>query len=144
MTFDDIKKAGDEIATGFENKLHGQSSDAQTDAQAHETTPTSCARFEHCAAPICPLDRDWRKRTHLPGEALCLYLRESVKPDAEANLTPYLPSELLAAVVNTAPAIVAAQGDIRRRLVRASRQTSMLASARRMNGVTASMGVSDG
>lgn len=142
MTLDDIKKAGDEA--GFENKLHGHGSDAQTDAQAHETKPTDCTRFDRCAAPICPLDRHWRQRAHLRGEPLCLYLRESVKADAGANLAAHLPSELLAAVVDTAPAIIAAQGDIRRRLVRASRQSSMLASARRMKRVIASKGDGDG
>ncbi len=144
MTLDDIKKAGDENATGFENKLHGQGSDAQTDAQAHENKPTDCTRFERCAAPICPLDRQWRQRTHLRGEPLCLYLRESVKADARAVLAGHLPSELLAAVVDTAPAIIAAHGDIRRRLLRASRQSSMLAGARRMKGVICTKGHGDG
>lgn len=38
-----------------------------------------CPKFDHCSAPICPLDEDWRVRKHLNGEAVCLWLREHAK-----------------------------------------------------------------
>jgi len=38
--------------------------------------PNHCPKFLKCSAPICPLDRDWKQRTHLKGERVCFYLRE--------------------------------------------------------------------
>jgi hypothetical protein len=124
---DSQEKAHRANSAGLEVKQQGQDSDAKTDAQAHEATPEHCPRFDHCDAPICPLDRNWLKRRHVDRDPVCLYLRESVKPNARANLAPHLRGELVAVVFNTAPAIIAAQGDIRRRLARASNQASKLA-----------------
>ena len=118
--------------TGLGNELHGQGSDAQTDAQARIQNPNECPRFEHCAAPICPLDPDWRARRHLVGDPLCLYLREAVKPEAEANLAPHLPRATIESLLTLAPTIAARHGDIRRRLAKAARASSKLASLRRM------------
>jgi len=44
-----------------------------------------CPKFDRCSAPICPLDPDVFRRVYLPGEAICFYLAESVKPGAEAR-----------------------------------------------------------
>jgi hypothetical protein len=43
-------------------------------------TPETCPKFNTCSAPICPLDRGWRRAVHLPGERTCYYLRCAVKP----------------------------------------------------------------
>ncbi len=37
-----------------------------------------CPRFDHCNAPLCPLD-DWTLRHHVKGEPVCFYLREAAK-----------------------------------------------------------------
>lgn len=118
--------------TGLGNELHGQGSDAQTNAQARIQNPNGCPRFEHCSAPICPLDPDWRKRSHLRRDPVCLYLREAVKPDAEANLAGHLPRATIESVLILAPTIAARHGDIRRRLAKAAQASSKLASSRRL------------
>jgi hypothetical protein len=45
-----------------------------------------CPKFEACNAPICPLDPDWRKRTHLGGDALCFYAGEYVKEGGQERV----------------------------------------------------------
>ncbi len=44
-----------------------------------------CPRFDKCAAPICPLDPDWRARVYRKGEPICFYLREFVKSSAKTQ-----------------------------------------------------------
>ena len=43
--------------------------------------PEDCPKFGGCSAPVCPLDRKWRERVHLKGEAVCGYLREAGKEE---------------------------------------------------------------
>jgi hypothetical protein len=40
--------------------------------------PHDCPRFDHCNAPICPVD-DWVRGHHVKGEPVCFYLREAAK-----------------------------------------------------------------
>lgn len=47
--------------------------------------PQDCPRYDRCSANICPLDVDWRKRSHVRGDEVCFYLTESTKADAAAN-----------------------------------------------------------
>ena len=47
--------------------------------------PEDCKRFIKCNAPICPLDKDWRKRKLKHEDATCMYLLESVKHGAEVS-----------------------------------------------------------
>jgi len=47
-----------------------------------------CPKYEKCEAPICPLDADWRERTHLQEDRICFFLSESVKEGAETRLEP--------------------------------------------------------
>lgn len=79
----------------------------------------SCPRFSKCSAPICPIDSEWAKRTHLRGEPVCLYLREFVKVGGEARLGCHVSAELLQAVRNTINPIQERYGHIRRALERA-------------------------
>lgn len=117
---------------GLEVKLHGHDSDAKTNAQARIKNPTQCPRFDHCGAPICPFDDGWRKRSHLRRESICLYLREAVKPGAEANLAGRLPSVAIESLFRVVPDIAERHGDIRRRLARASGSASKLAGTSRL------------
>ncbi len=132
---DQEKARASMTGTGLGNEPHGQGSDAQTDAQARLQNPRECSRFEHCAAPICPLDHDWRARRHLVGDPLCLYLREAVKPESEANLAPHLPRATIESLLTLAPTIAARHGDIRRRLAKAAQASSKLASLARLGRV---------
>jgi hypothetical protein len=47
--------------------------------------PKDCPRFPTCNANICPLDADWRKRSHVPGEEACQVVMEHVKEGADAR-----------------------------------------------------------
>ncbi|MDP1699045.1 MAG: hypothetical protein Q8L45_14875 [Xanthomonadaceae bacterium] len=93
-----------------------------------------CPRWESCAANVCPLDADWRKRSHLKGEPVCLWLREVVKPDGEAILRASIGDDAAAQVVAALPAIEAAYGTLRRALKRASQHGSRVASGRKLRG----------
>lgn len=96
---------------------------------AHE-----CPRWETCPANVCPLDADWRKRSHLKGEPVCLWLREVVKPGGEAILRASIGGDATAQVVAALPAIEAAHGTLRRALKRASQQGSRVAGAHKLRG----------
>lgn len=87
-----------------------------------------CPKFHGCNAPICPIDPDWQSCAHLPGEGVCLWLRELSKPAGEALLRGCVPTKLLEEVVGQAPAIISSYGDIRRQLNRASKTPSKVAS----------------
>jgi len=69
------------------------------------TSPTECPRYEHCNCPLCPLDADYQRRSHLRGEPVCLYLREAAKqqadhlegvPEPMASAAPSVYRELMA------------------------------------------------
>ncbi len=86
----------------------------------------SCPKFHTCSANICPLDRDWRKRTHLKGERVCFLLCEAAKPLANAIFRGAHRDDLLEKVLNVMPEITARWGDIRRALQRASKTGSRM------------------
>lgn len=88
-----------------------------------------CPRFEKCSANVCPVDPDWRLRTHLDGERVCLYLTEQSKPGGRAILAPVLSSDLLEEVARAVPEIIARYGPIRRAADRAARTPSRVARA---------------
>lgn len=44
----------------------------------------ACPKWNACNAPVCPLDREWRLRTHLDSDSVCFFLTEHVKTDSEA------------------------------------------------------------
>ncbi len=78
--------------------------------------PEQCPRFNGCSANICPLDQDWRKRSHIQNERVCGLLTENVKPGGEARLKGVLPAELVEQVVGQRGSIAARWGAIKRRL----------------------------
>jgi hypothetical protein len=43
-----------------------------------------CPKFQHCNAPVCPLDSDWQKRKHINGDRVCFFLMEAQKLNAKA------------------------------------------------------------
>lgn len=75
-----------------------------------------CPKFNACSAPVCPLNPEWFRARHLPGERVCLWLRELVKEGGEARVTHAATEELAARVAEVLPAIVASNSDIRSKL----------------------------
>jgi hypothetical protein len=77
-----------------------------------------CPRYDRCNAPICPLDPDWRLRSHLAGERVCRWLTELAKPGGERELECHLQPDLVERVVQISPAILShhalIQGSVRR------------------------------
>lgn len=49
---------------------------------------SDCPRYSQCSAMICPLDKDWVMRTHLPEERVCTYLREYYKEQGSIDNIP--------------------------------------------------------
>ena len=43
------------------------------------SNPKECHKYNTCSASICPLDDNWRKREHLKGERVCVFLTEAIK-----------------------------------------------------------------
>ena len=86
-----------------------------------------CPRFDHCNAPLCPLD-NWSTRHHVKGEPVCFYLREAAKHGGRLPLRGDIPTELAGKVSQAYQEIISSPcspwGDIRRRLVRATRSPS--------------------
>jgi hypothetical protein len=83
-------------------------------------TAIRCPKFEDCSAPVCPLDADWRKRRHLHGERVCLWLRELVKPHGVERVAEGVGRPLALALVETLPEVEASNSDIRHKLQRAA------------------------
>jgi hypothetical protein len=96
--------------------------------------PSNCPKFDKCNAPICPLDANHLQSCHIEGERICLYLRESVKPAAQAILEATLPGGMLAIIHEAAPGIVSRWGSIRRGLEHASLTGSTIARQPPMRG----------
>jgi len=65
--------------------------------------PDFCPKYEKCSANICPLDRDWKLRSHLKGEPTCFYLREYVKQGGIARLRGCIPKEMLEQIAFSPP-----------------------------------------
>ena len=109
-------------------RLEGLSKDvAQSLARVpRKLHPHDCPRFDHCSAPICPLDDNWRTRQHLKGERICFYLTELVKPGGMVRIDTRLSSKLAEEVSNTHPAIVARFCEIRYELKRAAKRPPRL------------------
>ena len=79
-----------------------------------------CPRFDRCSAPICPLDKDWRDRTHLKGEPVCAYLRRYAKDPLWGQKQGTVPTELWLKVVAVYPQVIARYVPIKKALKRAS------------------------
>jgi hypothetical protein len=91
-----------------------------------EYEPTSCPRYLTCSAPICPLDPDWPKRSHLHEDRVCIWLTELSKPGGEQRIRLPLEGAVAQRVVQTYPEISASYGVIRNRLVASSKTGSRL------------------
>jgi hypothetical protein len=86
-----------------------------------------CPHFDSCSAPVCPLASDWHRAQHLPGERVCIWLREVVKPGGIRRIATAATEKIADTVTQRLPAIMASSSDIRHKLVAASRSGSKLA-----------------
>lgn len=100
-------------------------------------TPEDCAKFDTCGAPICPIDPRWRERSHLAGEGVCLYLRETAKRSGRPPNGPTVPGELAQAAAEVYPEVITLYGPIRRALEKAAKTGSKLGRRPQSREVTA-------
>ena len=101
--------------------------DAPTCAHSIAVGTTICPKYNKCNAPLCPLDPDMFKRTMLRGEAVCYYLTEAVKPDAEAIFRERGRIELFELVSKFIQPMSECWGRIHRHLERARKSGSRMA-----------------
>lgn len=90
-----------------------------------------CPRYPACSAPCCPLDPDGWGRTMLPGERVCIWLTELVKPGGEQLVAQVLGDEPTRFVAQLLPEI-SEHYLIRRVLDRAAGFPSKLEAQRRL------------
>ena len=87
----------------------------------------ACPRYDTCSAPICPLDPNWCRSSHLPGERVCVWLTEPSKPGGEERIRSRLAEPIADRVVPVYPRIREHGGaNLRYTLDRASRTGSKL------------------
>lgn len=80
----------------------------------------NCPRYLTCSAPVCALDPDWRKRCHLPGERVCLWLTEFAKPSGSERIRLVLTEEQAQRVAEAYPNVLSRSSIIRNALQQAS------------------------
>lgn len=85
-----------------------------------------CPKFQHCNAPICPLDSEWYKRKHFYGDRVCFYLIEAKKQHAKANFELSGLGYLFEAIVSLTPAIADTFTPIKKALDRAALTSSRM------------------
>jgi len=83
----------------------------------------ACPKFESCSAPICPLDDDWKLRSHLDGERVCYYLTEYSKEAVRPILKEGLAAEHYEAIAEHYPRIVALHPPIKWQLSRSCKNS---------------------
>ena len=95
--------------------------------QNHYITKSEhCPKFIKCSAPICPLDPNWRARTHLRGEPVCFYLREYSKVGPRLKFEGGLTEQTHITLVRAYLGITAAFYDIKKQLKRSAKTGSRL------------------
>lgn len=85
-----------------------------------------CPKFDKCSAPICPLDGEWHKRSHLKGERVCFFLAEASKRGGRLPQDGPLSVEQRQTIERALPAIAQRYGAIRRRLCETSATPSRM------------------
>ncbi len=87
-----------------------------------------CTKFDHCSAPVCPLDTDYKARSTLRGEPVCLWLGEYAKDTNMAVLSSTVHAELYPRVAECYKHVLGNVGysDIRYRLKKASESKSKI------------------
>lgn len=86
----------------------------------------SCPKATRCSTPICPLDREWDRRSMLDDEPVCFYLLEHSKVDAKARFSKRGLGELYEVIDRALPALSSKWGRVRRSYERAKTSGSRL------------------
>jgi hypothetical protein len=87
-----------------------------------------CPRLDRCSAPLCPLDLQRPRRSHLRGEAVCAYLRELVKAGGPVLVRRAMAQDLFELIAAAAAELTAPASPVYWPLQVASRKKSQLAS----------------
>ena len=85
-----------------------------------------CPKFDHCSAPICPLDRDWKERHYCTGEPVCFYMLEYVKPGSRSRFRGGTAKEIYRVIRFLLPSILSRYAPLKRALKRALRTGSRM------------------
>jgi len=101
-------------------------------AWSSSATMRSCPKYDSCSAPVCPLDPNYQKSVHLPGERVCLYLREAVKPGGKAILRESCREDIAEGVLRVVPDVLSSVCTLKSALDRAKNTPSKLAQARHL------------
>lgn len=97
--------------------------------QLNRTTKSEyCPKFSKCCAPICPIDTNWKLRTHLRDEPVCFYLREYVKVGLRLKLRGVLTTQTYHRLTSAYHGIVSSFYDIKKQLKRSAKTGSRLGS----------------
>ena len=86
----------------------------------------ACPKFDRCAAPICPLDRECQTRIYHKGEPICFYLLEYVKPDAKARFEGSLAIIITQALEKHFESLFRSYAPLRKALQRAKQTNSRM------------------
>ena len=85
-----------------------------------------CPKFQHCNAPICPLDAEWQKIKHFQGDRVCFYLIEAKKQGAKANFERLGLGYLYEPIVSLTPLITDKHTPIKKALDKAALTSSRM------------------
>lgn len=91
-----------------------------------EQQPQDCKHFQKCSAPICPLDKDWHRRSYFDGEPVCYLLSEWPKEATRPFLIRAIGGEMAQTLAEVYPKVIEVYGPLKKRLERASRTPSRL------------------
>ena len=80
-----------------------------------------CPKFDHCSAPICPIDPEWQKRVHIKGDPVCFYLRQHAKDPLWGRKAVSVASKLIDKVGEVYLEVIARYGPLKTALVRAEK-----------------------
>lgn len=89
---------------------------------------STCPKYDSCNAQIGPFDALRSERRMLPGESLCLWLRERSKPDGLALARGTLAAWQLEAIEDALSELRSAGGPVAKAIRRASRHGSKIGS----------------
>ena len=89
-----------------------------------------CPKFNHCEAPVCPLDKNWRSCRTGKDEQVCFYLREASKDDARELFNGRKDEPIFKISLAMMPIMKRRDSVLRRRLEKCSLSGSRISAAR--------------
>ena len=83
-----------------------------------------CPKYIKCSANVCPIDPEWKKRTHMRGERVCIYLIEYFKEQGDLKR---IPLAICKNLEKTGESILKKHYEIRKQVIISSQTPSKLA-----------------